>query len=200
MKRKTYFEEVKKIVNKGFADYQEKAKEYSKLKEEREAGHFSIDYLNDTILPKLQTLKSELNAIQENTKSEVRRLTEQQKEKLVNIDVLDPKELTDDIKLLQGGLILKERDIEGILSRNAGNRTMTQLAIRYADEHGMKGIIAPRSYVSGKDLIMSYDNIRNSVDMVIGWYDEGKAYKNMYDTVLGDTGCISDFCNTDSDI
>ena len=51
---------------------------------------------------------------------------------------LDPAQLTDDIKLLQAGIQLTERDIKTMLKRNAENRTMQQLIMRYAQEHGIE--------------------------------------------------------------
>ncbi|MBO7283830.1 MAG: hypothetical protein J6U71_02060 [Bacteroidales bacterium] len=61
---------------------------------------------------------------------------------------LDPAQITEDIKLLQPGIILRQEDIEAILERNKDNKTMVQIALRYADEHK----ISPKGtyYIGGQ--------------------------------------------------
>ena len=50
---------------------------------------------------------------------------------------LDPAQLTDDIKLLQPGIVLTDRDFIGMMERNAGNSTMEQAILRAAKERGI---------------------------------------------------------------
>lgn len=50
-------------------------------------------------------------------------------------DALNPADITEDAKLLSAGVSLTERDIQDILARNADNRTMAVLTLRYAEEH-----------------------------------------------------------------
>ena len=46
--------------------------------------------------------------------------------------------INDDAKFLQGNIKLNEKDINDLLERNADNRTMSILILRYAKEHGLK--------------------------------------------------------------
>ena len=50
-------------------------------------------------------------------------------------DALIPADITEDAKLFTAGVSLTERDIQDILARNADNRTMAILTLRYAEEH-----------------------------------------------------------------
>lgn len=58
-------------------------------------------------------------------------------------DALNPADITEDAKLFSAGVSLTERDIQDILARNADNRTMAILTLRYAEEHK---IILPGAY------------------------------------------------------
>lgn len=51
-------------------------------------------------------------------------------------DKLNPDQLNDDMKLLQAGVKLSEKDLADLLERNANNRTMTQMIYKYADDNG----------------------------------------------------------------
>ena len=53
-------------------------------------------------------------------------------------DDLKPEEITGDIEILKSGVPLTKRDVMAILERNQDNKTMTQLALRYADNHGIE--------------------------------------------------------------
>ena len=57
---------------------------------------------------------------------------------------LNPAELTDDVKLLNCGAPLDERDLHQMAARNSGNRTMTRLIENYARQHNIR-FIAPAS-------------------------------------------------------
>lgn len=63
-------------------------------------------------------------------------------------DALNPDDLTDDTKLLNAGVKLNERDILSMLERNQGNRTMTQIIMRYVKENGIAGNFPPYELAS----------------------------------------------------
>ena len=96
-------------------------------------------YSQMTITNELEPKKRELSRLRQdachNALDEARSLISQFREDNAKVNQLNPAELTDDVKLLQSGIILKPRDIEGMLERNEGNRTMTQIILRYADEN-----------------------------------------------------------------
>ncbi len=188
--RNNYYE-LKKIVDEGYTECQSTLREYNKLKKEREEGHYSYEYLQSEILPKMDKLKQKISSIQDKVRSESKRITEAEKAGLKRADRLNPSELTDDVKLLQGNLILEEADIEGILERSTNNRTMTQLALRYAKEHEMKinGYYNKASYSSDR-----LDEINDAVSIIVKWFDTDseKSYKNIYDVIFGDDSGTSE--------
>ena len=181
MNNKEYWDKLRSVVDKGFSEYQKKAQEYEKLKKERDSGNYTAQYINSELVPEMGKKREELRKLQEEVKKEVRTITEDMKKSISDKERLNPEELTEDVKLLQGGLSLKERDIEGILERNSDNRTMIQLALRYAEEHGLK---VNTLYVSGTEEVRQCDSIALAIDTVVKWYDTESAYRRIYDTVF----------------
>lgn len=109
--------------------------ERDKLEEKIKSGRYSSQTLNAEIYPKLDALRQEIRSSSDNAIREAKNLIEQYRQDADALNDLDPAQLTDDIKLLQAGIPLLPRDIQAILKRNSSNRTMTQLALRYAEEH-----------------------------------------------------------------
>lgn len=181
MKNSEYIEKVKTLVSEGFTAYQKKSEEYERLKSERDSGMYDIRHINSEITPKMSEVRRELQKIQETTSQKVQELSEAQKKELRHSDSLNPEDLTEDIKLLQSGLSLKERDIEAILERNSDNRTMTQLALRYAEEHGLEVSTMYRSASSESRLL---DSISGAVKTAIRNYDNSSGYNKMRDMIF----------------
>ena len=109
--------------------------ERDKLEEKIKSGRYSSQTLNTEIYPKRDALQREIRNSTDNAIKEAKALIEQYRKDADALNDLNPAELTDDIKLLQAGIPLLPRDIQAILKRNSSNRTMTQLALRYAEEH-----------------------------------------------------------------
>ena len=103
----------------------------TKIKENR----YSRQALEKEIYPQRDALRAEIRTKSEGAIKEAKGLIEKYRQDAEALNDLDPAEITDDIKLLQAGIPLLPRDIQAILKRNSSNRTMTQLALRYAEEH-----------------------------------------------------------------
>lgn len=80
-------------------------------------------------------LKHEIEQLSDRAIMDAKKLVSEYREKVESGRRLDPEKITDEIKLLQPGIILKERDIESLLERVKGNQTMEQIIMRYAEEH-----------------------------------------------------------------
>ena len=100
------------------------------------------------------------------------RLAEYQKE-IEAENRLDPSQLTDDTKLMQPGIVLKKADIEAMLERNADNKTMTQIILRYAQEKDIKldGVF----YIGGQREIETAKNLNGILDYYERWLPTDKA-------------------------
>lgn len=87
-------------------------------------------------------LKFEINQLSDKAIMDAQKLIKEYREKVESERRLDPEKITDEIKLLQPGIVLKEADIVSLLERVKGNQTMEQIIMRYAEEHEIK----PRGY------------------------------------------------------
>ncbi len=55
-----------------------------------------------------------------------------------NGEALNPADLTDDVKLLNCGVPLSEKDLQQMCGRNSDNRTMLRLIANYAEQHNIR--------------------------------------------------------------
>lgn len=105
------------------------------LEEKAKSGRYTPQALKDDIYPKRDELRRKVQSMCDSALQEAKGHVEQYRRDAAAMNNLDPAELTDDVKLLQSGITLLPRDIQGILKRCEGNRTMTQIVLRYAKEH-----------------------------------------------------------------
>ena len=121
--------------------------EYDKMEEKAKSGRYSPQALTQDIYPKRDALRAKIQDDSAKAIREAGALVAQYRADAAELDCLDPAQITDDIKLLQSGITLRPRDIEAILKRNSENRTMTQIVLRYAQDHK----IDVKAYYSGGD-------------------------------------------------
>ena len=108
--------------------------EYKALDEKINSGLYAPKLINEEFLPKKTEIKSQYESTITKTLADAYAMIDNYEQEIAELDALNPDEITDDIKLLQSGIKLNERDIKSMLNRNQGNRTMEQLILRYADE------------------------------------------------------------------
>lgn len=188
--KRVFYNRIRSELDNSYQEYQKLSEEYQRLKTERTEGKYSVEYLNKTILPKMVAISKNMEEVQRKLKDNISRYAEDMKKELRLADSLNPSEITDDIKLLNSGVKLTERDIKAMIDRNSDNRTMIQLALRYAKENDIKTSI---TYVSNEDKCREYDQIVGSVNTVINWMDTPEGYKNMYNRIIGDSGILSGY-------
>lgn len=89
-------------------------------------------------------------------------------ESLRKEDRLNPAEITDDAKLFSLGVKLSEKDYYDILEKNNGNRTMTQLTFKAAEQNG----IQLKGYYTGNNQeIQAAEDMRSSLSIMEKWLD-----------------------------
>lgn len=87
---------------------------------------------------------------------------------------LKGEDLTDDVKLLNCGIKLSEKDIDSMLKRNAGNSTMIQVILQYAHENGIKKDVV---FTELTELQKFVNNINNTIHYYAKWIDKDNAMK-----------------------
>lgn len=103
---------------------------------------FSAQYVREKLHPQIEMLEESMNRVRSEAQRAVNKIVDAYAEDLAGADDLNPADLTDDLRLLNCGVVLGERDLRAMLARNDGNRTMTQLILRYANQNGVtvKGV------------------------------------------------------------
>ena len=110
--------------------------ERDKLDTKIKSGNYTPQALKE-MYPKRDELSRKIVSMCDNAIQEAQNHINQYKADAEELNTLNPAELTDDIKLLQPGIKLTPRDIQGMLKRNASNRTMCQVLLRYAKENDL---------------------------------------------------------------
>lgn len=133
------------IVNEVYSGLKEATTEIQKvvavqndLEAKVKAGRYTAETVQNEIKPRIDDLKQRILSMKEKTFADAKALVDGYRNEIDEQNNLDPKEINDDIKLLQAGIPLTVRDVEAILKRSENNRTMSQLAIRYAAQHDLK--------------------------------------------------------------
>ena len=106
-----------------------------KLEADLKSNRYSAQAIKEEITPKLNAARDKIRAAKDEANKAVAAMVNTYITDLQRLDALNPAELTDDFKLLNGGVTLNAQDIEFMLERNAKNRSMAQLILRYAKEH-----------------------------------------------------------------
>ena len=101
------------------------------------SGNYSDQYTKETLQPKIDAWRRSIDEIKDQSRRSVHDLTAKFVEEVRRADELNPADMTDDCKLLNVGVKLTANDLRAIVNRNPNNRTMLQLVLRYADEHGI---------------------------------------------------------------
>lgn len=136
----------------------------SKIDRDVASGRYSDEARREMLTEKTGILR-EIEDFSAETIKSAHDMVDVYRAKVQQENELRGEDVTEDAKLLGLGVTLTEADITGMLRRNAGNRTMEQLILRYADEHGIK----PNGAVYVNSAAQSIAAL-NSLDGVINYY------------------------------
>lgn len=143
------------------------AGEVNALQDKIKSGRYSAQTVKGEFAPRLETLRRQVADDSDNAIKEAQAMVARYREDAEALNDLDPAALTDDVKLFQSGIDLTERDIAAILRRNSDNRTMTQLALRYAQAHDVP--VNGAEYVGGQAERQTADSLDYIVAKYAGW-------------------------------
>lgn len=193
MTKREYYTRLVNAMKENFEAYSTLKAEYDKLTQERQSGTYSVEHINKVIYPRQSELKKAMESAQRKAHSDVDALTKEMGSYLRSLDTLRPEDMTDDVKLFSSGVTLSKRDIQDIIDRNPDNRTMVQLALRYASEKGIQGLEYTH-YVSSESQTRNFENIQYCADTVIKWFDKPDGYDRMYSQLIGEGSDTEAFC------
>lgn len=130
--------EIKNYLRGQRVDIEKLVDEKLRLQDELNDPKIAHDYKQNTIIPKLGELRHKISEKKTFAELEVKKMVAAAKQQISSLNDLKGEDLTEDAKLFSCGVKLSESDLEKIIDRNSNNATMIQLALRYANENGLK--------------------------------------------------------------
>ena len=175
--KKEFYNEVLGIVNDGIKDIKKAKSELEYLKKQKSSGNYTADYVRDYLDVEIKKAEKNVNeTIPGRYKASLSELCASYKAELIEDERLRASDLNEDVKLLNLGIKLNKGDIESMLARNAKNRTMTQLILRYADQNK---IDVGRHYVGNESVISMMETIPYTAEVVFRWVDDPGVYNRL---------------------
>ena len=195
MDNKEFFEAYRTIIRSAIDTIADSKREEAKVAEQINSGRFTSEHIAKELQPSLSRLKADRKKTMEKAFDEVTALISSYQKELYASDSLNPGDITEDIRLLQSGLPLTERDLNDILSRSSGNQTMTVLTIRYANEHGIA--LHGTNATSGARAAGELDQMRYVANTVLkhAFDCSAASTESVYQKVLGDSSEAAAFYN-----
>jgi len=184
MSKKTLITKVRDITRKAHGDIYVLSLDIVNLENKMGSAKYSSEYKKDTFEPKLKQMKKERDDIREKAVEAVRKLAREYMDKQAALDELRGDQITDDARLLTCGIKLTPRELEKMFDRNAGNGTMQQIIVRYANEQGMHKDFR-RAYHTRSSTCVNLDHdLAYQADVALKHYDQ----KNAYEQIAGEGG------------
>lgn len=139
------------------------------LEEKLKSDRYTDKAKSEDIRPQRDALKREIENDSADALKKAASYVREYQEKLERADMLNPSDITDDIRLLNIGVKLKPRDIVSMLNRNKGNATMTQIILRYADENMIDMGADRQIYVGNAQEIKEAENLIELINSYGKW-------------------------------
>ena len=166
------YQSVYDTLSEGTESLKGRKASVKELNEKIDSGRYSSTALQAEIYPKRDELKRSIRGDADKILDNARNMIAEHEEELRKLDVLNPSDITDDVKLFNSGIVLNANDIKGILERNKTNRTMTQIALRYAEQHNIKVDVY---YNKSANVIRELDGLKDAVNRYSRWIDKENA-------------------------
>lgn len=171
------FQTVYQSLEKSTNTISRSVAERERLETRIKSGRYTQQVIQQELTPQLEALKKQIAADSTKAMQAAKDLVVQYRADVEKLNCLNPAELNDDIKLLQAGIPLLPRDINAILERNVGNRTMQQLALRYAQDHGIT--VDSKFTIAGDEA----QQTANALDQILQYYSRWIDKRNAKDVL-----------------
>lgn len=150
----------------------------AEVKRKIDSGIFASDFVRTELEPERRRLERKLLSEKDSASEMVRKKCDEYIAELRAAEELNPVCLNDDIRLLQMGVELTERDMTALIKRNENNGTMLQILIRYAKAHGIPTNV---NYVGNAPTIKLVNSLAESAQTAIKW----SSNISVFDRLLG---------------
>lgn len=182
MTNSEFYKNLTDTVKAGLEDIKGARAELKRAEQAISSGVYSAEYVTDTLRPQVAELRKRIEKTVIDTEKKAGAVIKEHAGEVRAGDMLNPAALTDDVKLLAPGIILKERDLVGMLERNEGNATMTQIILRYAEQNGFEDLGV--RYSGNRSLADQIESMERTVGLVLR--RAGESGVDMFERLLGD--------------
>ena len=189
MSKLSFYNRVTSIVEESRRQLVELRKTKAELEQDMKSGRYTPKHIHDVIKPDIEGKRLAIEAQKERTADAIRAALSDFSVEMRAADALNPADITDDVRLLNCGIKLTERDLRDMLERNGGNRTMEQLVLRYAAEREMH---LGAQYVSAEsELHMLEQYLNRAVNTVVNFPERDDTYEQLFGEGSGlYEGCV----------
>lgn len=182
MTNSEFYKNLTDTVKAGLEDIKAAREELKRAEQAINSGVYSLEYVTNTLRPQIAELRKRIDKTVGGTEKKAVAVIQEYADEVRAGDALDSANLTDDVKLLSPGIILKERDLAAMLKRNEGNTTMTQIILRYAEQNGFEDLGV--RYSGNRSLAEQIESMEHTVELVIR--RAGESGIDMYERLLGE--------------
>lgn len=186
--KKEFYEEINGITVGAMKTIQNLTAQLNEVEAQISSGIYSAEHIRRELFTKKDVLKGKIRDTREKAEKAAKAVCDEYVQELRDQEELDPALLTDDVRLLQAGVKLNERDAKAMLRRNAGNQTMTQLILRYCKENDIETGVY---YYGNKPIIDSVGAIPTAVNTSLRWSNQ----ENVYDRLMGEGSEVERYFN-----
>lgn len=177
--KKEFYQDLTKAINDTITELKDVDADIQVLEKRRNSGNYTSKHIAEVIDPVLQKLKQKLDDTKNTGLANVNRICQEYTQELEDEDALDGSKLTPDVNLLNTGVRMGKKDLDAMLKRNQGNKTMEQIILRYADDHRIQMDVV---YKGNADTIANIKAIPTSAEVTFKWYNQS----NVYDRIMGE--------------
>ncbi len=178
--KKVFYCQVTEKMKDTLGTLQDLSAQIKNIDKEISSGKYVQTYINENFLPKKRELTRQIDNIRFNANKDIKTMCDDYIEELRAEDDLDPSLITDDVKLLNSGVRLTNRDIKAMLNRNSDNHTMTQVILRYCKDNDIETGV---HYVGNNDIINNVAMIPTVAETSLKWSDN---QATVFDKLMGE--------------
>ena len=180
MTNKEFFDEIVTAVRDSMDRVHKVEDKLADRKRQVASGIFAKEYVQQELEPEVRRLERKLLSEKDAASEQVRKKCDEYIAELRADEELNPADLTDDIRLLQMGVSLTERDMRSLLERNKDNATMLQVLLRYAREHDLP--TGDVHYIGNAPTIRMVNTLAESAQTALKW----SSNYSVFDRLLGE--------------
>lgn len=196
MNKKEFYKELSGATQKTIMELHEIEKERNQLIADKDSGRYTDNEVKLNMLPKIDQLRKDMEKKWIEGKTNVASVVKKYSEILRKEDALIPEDMTEDVKLLNSGIPLTQRDLQDIIDRNPQNRTMAQLALRYADQNNIEGL-SSRYYIPAESQVKELQSIQYVSETAIRHYESPSMCKDLYNRLMGAGSDVASICGVE---